>query len=44
MLFASLIVRTLLRRVRMFGRLPDSDSNVFAAGLDAGTRPFHVVN
>jgi hypothetical protein len=44
MLFGYLIVRTLLRVVRMFGRLPDSFSRVFAALLNAGTRPFHVVN
>lgn len=44
MLFGYLIVRTLLGLVRMFGRLPDSCSRVFAAGLNAGTRPFHAVN
>lgn len=43
-LFGYLIVRTLLGLVRMFGRLPDSCSRVFAAGLNAGTRPFHAVN
>ena len=44
MLFGYLIVRALLGLVRMFGRLPDSWSSVFAAGLNAGTRPFHLVN
>lgn len=44
MLFGYLVVRTLLRLVRMFGRLPDSYSRVFARILNAGTRPFHVVN
>ena len=44
MLFGYLIVRTLLGLVRMFGRLPDSYSRVFAACLNSGTRPFHVVN
>jgi hypothetical protein len=30
--------------VLAFARLPDSTSRRFAAVLDAGTRPFHVVN
>lgn len=44
MAFGFLIVRRLLPLVRLFGRLPDSFSRTFAAGLNAGTRPFHVVN
>ncbi len=44
MLFGYLIVRTLLRLVRMFGRLPDGFSRAFARLLNSGTRPFHVVN
>ena len=44
MLFGYLVVRTLLPLVRMFGRLPDGYSRVFAAALNAGRRPFHVVN
>lgn len=44
MAFGFLIVRRLLPLVRLFGRLPDSCSRTFAAGLNAGTRPFHVVN
>jgi hypothetical protein len=30
--------------VRLFGRLPDPFSRTFAAALNAGTRPFHVIN
>jgi len=44
MLFGYLVVRRLLPLVRLMGRLPDSVSRTFAAILDAGTRPFHVVN
>jgi hypothetical protein len=44
MLFGYLIVRTLLRLVRLFGRLPDGFSRVFASILNSGARPFHVVN
>lgn len=44
MLFGYLVVRTLLSLVRTFGRLPDGFSRTFARGLNAGTRPFHVVN
>ena len=44
MLFGFLIVRTLLPLVRAFGRRPDSWSRRFAAALNAGWRPFHVVN
>jgi hypothetical protein len=38
------IVRTLLPLVRAFGRRPDSWSRRFAAALNAGRRPFHLIN
>jgi hypothetical protein len=44
MLFGYLLVRNLRPLVRGFSRLPDRASRRFAAVLDAGTRPFHVVN
>lgn len=44
MVFGYMIVRALLGLVRTFGRLPDRFSWVFARTLNAGTRPFHVVN
>lgn len=44
MLFGYLIVRTLLGLVRTLGRAPDGVSRAFATTLNAGTRPFHVVN
>ncbi len=44
MLFGYLVVRTLLGLVRVGGRLPDPFSRVFAGALNAGARPFHVVN
>jgi len=44
MAFGYLIVRRLLPLVRLFGRLPDPFSRGFAAVLNAGTRPFHLVN
>jgi DinB superfamily len=44
MLFGYQIVRTLLPLVRTFGRRPDSWSRRFAAALNAGWRPFHVIN
>jgi DinB superfamily len=44
MLFGYLIVRTLLPLVRWFGRRPPSWSRRFAAVLNAGRRPFHVIN
>ena len=44
MVFGYMIVRALLRMVRTFGRLPNRFSRVFARTLNAGTRPFHVVN
>src|SRR5690606_20505622 len=44
MLFGFILVRALLPLVKGFGRLPPTFSRVFAATLDAATRPFHVVN
>ena len=44
MLFGYLIVRALLPLVRFLGRLLDGVSRVFAAGLNACRKPFHVVN
>jgi hypothetical protein len=44
MLLGYFVVRTLLPLVRTLGRLPDPVSRVFAMVLNAGTRPFHVVN
>ncbi len=44
MLFGYLLVRNLLFLVRGFSHLPDDVSRRFAATLNAGTRPFHVVN
>jgi hypothetical protein len=44
MLFGYLIVRTLLPLIGAFGRRPNSWSRRFAATLNAGRRPFHVIN
>ena len=44
LVFGYQIVRALLVLVRVFGRLPDPVSRLFAATLNAATRPFHVVN
>jgi DinB superfamily len=44
MLFGYLIVSRLLGLVRLFGRLPDGCSRVFAGVLNSASRPFHVVN
>ena len=44
MFFGYLVVRRLLGLVRLMGRLPDRVGRVFARALDAGTRPFHLVN
>ena len=44
MLFGYLIVVRLLVLVRIFGRLPNSVSRVFASALESSTRPFHVIN
>jgi len=44
MVFGYMIVRALLGLLHTFGRLPDRYSRAFAATLNAGTRPFHLVN
>jgi DinB superfamily len=44
MLFGYLIVRTLMPLVHGFGHLPPEWSRRFAATLNAGRRPFHLVN
>jgi hypothetical protein len=44
MLFCYLIVRTLLPLVRFLGRRPPEWSRRFAATLNAGRRPFHLIN
>ena len=44
MLFGFIVVRVLLPLVKAFGRLPPPASRTFAAILNAGTRPFHVIN
>lgn len=44
MVFGYIIVGALLRLVRVFGRLPDWSSRLFARLLNASTRPFHLVN
>jgi hypothetical protein len=44
MLFGYLVVRVLLGLVKVFGRLPDSASRIFARLLNAMTPPFHRIN
>jgi hypothetical protein len=44
MLFGYLLVRNLRLLVLAFARLPDGASRRFAALLNAGTRPFHLIN
>ena len=44
MLFGFVLVRVLLPLVEGLGRLPPTISRTFAAILNAGTRPFHVLN
>ena len=44
MLFGFVLVRALLVLVKGFGRLPATISAAFATVLNAGARPFHVVN
>jgi hypothetical protein len=44
MLFGYLIVRTLMPLVHAFGRRPDRWNRRFAAILNAGQQPFHVIN
>ncbi|MGW6403606.1 DinB family protein [Streptomyces sp. NPDC055134] len=44
MLFGYILMRPLLVLIRIFGRLPRGVGQGFARLLDAGTRPFDVVN
>lgn len=44
MFFGYLVVRRLLPLVRLMGRLPEPVSRIFARVLEAGTRPFHIIN
>ena len=44
MVFGYMIVQRLLVLVRVFGRLPDKVSRVFARILNATTTPFHWIN
>jgi hypothetical protein len=44
MVFGYVLVLRLLPLVRFFGRLPARYGRAFSAVLQAGTRPFHVVN
>jgi hypothetical protein len=44
MVFGYMIVQRLLLLVRVLGRLPDRVSRVYARVLDAGTRPFDLIN
>jgi len=44
MLLGYFLVRTLIPLVKGFGHLPRPASRVFAAILNAGTRPFHPIN
>lgn len=44
MVFGYMVVQRLLVLVKVFNRLPDSVSRVFASVLDAATAPFDVLN
>ena len=44
MVFGYMVVQRLLFLVRVMGRLPDRVSRVHARVLDAGTRPFDLIN
>ncbi|MFE0130635.1 DinB family protein [Streptomyces sp. NPDC059037] len=44
MLFGYILIRPLLILLRIFGRLPRGVGRVFARLLNAGTKPFDVVN
>ena len=44
MVFGYMVVQRLLILVKVFSRLPDSFSRVFARVLNAATRPFDVIN
>ena len=42
--FGYMVVQRLLGLVKVFSRLPDHVSRLFARGLNAATRPFDVIN
>ena len=44
MVFGYMVVQRLLVFVRIFSRLPDPVSRVYANILDAATNPFHFIN
>jgi DinB family protein len=44
MVFGYMVVLRLLVLVRLFGRLPDPISHLYARALDAATTPFHAIN
>jgi hypothetical protein len=44
MAFGYVLVRRLLPLVRLFGRLPERFSRLFASALNATTTPFHHIN
>jgi hypothetical protein len=44
MVFGYMVVQRLLILVKVFSRLPDSFSRIFARVLNAATRPFNVIN
>ena len=44
MVFGYMVVQRLLILVKVFGRLPDSFSRVFACVLNAAARPFDLIN
>ena len=44
MVFGYMVVQRLLVLVRIFSRLPDPVSRVYANILDAATKPFHIIN
>ena len=44
MVFGYMVVQRLLVLVRVFSRLPDPVSRIFANILDSATKPFHLIN
>lgn len=44
MVFGYMVVQRLLSLVRVFGRLPDAASRVFARGLNGAMPPFDLIN
>lgn len=44
MVFGYMVVQRLLVLVKIFSRLPDRVSRVYASVLDVATKPFHIVN